>query len=134
MQPDAAYPQILAHLFARQHLGIKLGLTGMRAVCRSLGDPHRAFDSVLVAGTNGKGTTAALLAGALQHSGRRCGLYTSPHLLRFVERTTIAGVSVDQAQVASSYQDLCRAEAHLGLTLTFFEAATAMALSLFAAA
>ena len=134
MQPDATYPQVLAHLFARQHLGIKLGLEGMHAVCRSLGNPQLAFDSVLVAGTNGKGTTAALLAGALQHSGRRCGLYTSPHLLRFVERITIGGGAVTEAQVAGSYQDLCRAEAHLELSLTFFEAATAMALSLFAAA
>jgi dihydrofolate synthase/folylpolyglutamate synthase len=134
MLPDAIYPQTLAHLFARQQLGIKLGLEAMRAVCRSLGDPHRAFNSVLVAGTNGKGTTAALLAAALQHSGRRCGLYTSPHLLRFVERITIVGEPVTHAQVLRSYSALCQAEARLGLSLTFFEAATAMALSLFAEA
>ena len=67
----------------------KPGLAGMEAFCEALGHPERAFRSIHVAGTNGKGSVASLLAAALSSAGLRTGLYTSPHLLDFRERARI---------------------------------------------
>ena len=64
----------------------KPGLDRMRALLGALGDPHEAFRSVHVAGTNGKGSVAAILESVLRHHGLRTGLYTSPHLVDFRER------------------------------------------------
>lgn len=66
----------------------------VRSVLSRLGEPHLAFDSTLVIGTNGKGSTAAMLAGVLTASGARVGLYTSPHLVRVEERIAIDGQRV----------------------------------------
>ena len=67
----------------------KPGLAGMEAFCEALGHPERAFKSIHVAGTNGKGSVASLLASALAGTGIRTGLYTSPHLVDFRERARI---------------------------------------------
>ena len=64
----------------------KFSLDEIRVLLAALGDPHRRFPSVLIAGTNGKGSTAATLASILTVSGLRTGLYTSPHLARVNER------------------------------------------------
>ncbi len=64
----------------------KFELAQMRTLMAALGDPQRAFPSVLIAGTNGKGSTASTLAAILAASGLRTGLYTSPHLVRVNER------------------------------------------------
>ncbi len=69
----------------------KFDLAHMRILCQALGNPQRNFPSVLIAGTNGKGSTAATLASILQASAHRVGLYTSPHLLRINERISRAG-------------------------------------------
>lgn len=68
----------------------KWSLDHIRILLRALGDPHRAFPSVLIAGTNGKGSTAATLASILNAAGLRTGLYTSPHLLRVNERIRLS--------------------------------------------
>src|SRR5207253_8276674 len=67
----------------------KFDLAHMRVLLAALGNPERRFPSVLIAGTNGKGSTAATLASILQASGLRAGLYTSPHLIRINERIQI---------------------------------------------
>ena len=73
----------------------KPGLAGMEAFCEALGHPERAFKSIHVAGTNGKGSVSSLLASALASVGLRTGLYTSPHLVDFRERARIVSLSKD---------------------------------------
>ena len=73
----------------------KPGLAGMEAFCEALGHPERAFKSIHVAGTNGKGSVSSLLASALAGVGLRTGLYTSPHLVDFRERARILSLSKD---------------------------------------
>src|ERR1700688_933346 len=69
----------------------KFDLEYMRVLCRALGDPQRQFPSVLIAGTNGKGSTAATLASIVAAAGYKTALYTSPHLIRVNERIQILG-------------------------------------------
>src|SRR6266536_2126422 len=69
----------------------KFDLAHMRVLLEELGHPEHAFPAVLIAGTNGKGSTASTLASILQAAGHRTGLYTSPHLLRINERVRING-------------------------------------------
>lgn len=75
---------------------IKKGLDNITSLCAALGDPHLQFPSVHIAGTNGKGSTSHMIAGALQHAGYRTGLYTSPHLVDLRERIRIDGVPVSE--------------------------------------
>src|SRR3979411_880055 len=72
----------------------KFDLAHMRVLLKGLGNPELRFPTVLIAGTNGKGSTAATLASILQASGLRTGLYTSPHLLRINERIQINGEEI----------------------------------------
>ncbi|MBK8480289.1 MAG: bifunctional folylpolyglutamate synthase/dihydrofolate synthase [Proteobacteria bacterium] len=100
----------------------------MARALAALGDPQRSLRCVHVAGTNGKGSTAAMLAWALQLAGHRVGLYTSPHLSRFSERMRIDGVEIAAPQLLRL---LDRVQG-CGLELTFFETLTAIALLWFA--
>jgi dihydrofolate synthase/folylpolyglutamate synthase len=77
-----------------QHFGIKLGLENIGTLCATLGNPQNRFLSIHVAGTNGKGSASAMLAGIMQEHGMRTGLYTSPHLARVEERIRIDGAAI----------------------------------------
>ncbi len=81
----------------------KFSLNEIRILLDALGNPHHSFPSVLIAGTNGKGSTAATLASILSASGLRTGLYTSPHLERPNERVRIDGIEIDDASFARLY-------------------------------
>src|SRR3984885_8254395 len=81
----------------------KFDLAHMRVLAAALGDPQATFPSVLIAGTNGKGSTAATLASILTAAGYRTGLYTSPHLLRVNERIQIDGVQISDEDFARLY-------------------------------
>jgi len=122
------YEDTLRRLQGLGRLGVRLGLERMERVMSALGDPQRSYSSVHLAGTNGKGSTAAMIASCLVAAGIRTGLYISPHLSRFTERIQIDGREVDQEQVTRL------AARVLGLAegLSFFEAVTAMALLWFA--
>jgi len=121
-----------ARLFARQRFGARPGLDTMRALLERLGRPDRTFDAVLVAGTNGKGSTAAGLASMLRASGRRVGRYASPHLTWPGERVEVDGVPMaDAAFEDAAATILPHAEA---THATFFEALTALACRRFAEA
>jgi dihydrofolate synthase/folylpolyglutamate synthase len=123
--PDAL-GRALEALYARVPLGMRLGLDAMRASCARLGHPERAFGVVHVAGTNGKGSTAAMVESMARAAGLRTGLYTSPHLCRFAERIRIGGEPIDDAALASLL------ERALGeRDLSFFETATLTALLAF---
>ena len=112
-------------------LGVKLGLERMERVLSRLGNPEKAYQVVHLAGTNGKGSTAALIEAGLRGAGLRTGLYTSPHLCRFTERIRVEGREIPGSRLAAL---LDRVEAVADPDLTFFEAVTAMALLHFAEA
>ena len=81
-----AFAELLARLAGVRTLGVDLGLDRVRLALRRLGDPQRRFAAVQIAGTNGKGSTAAMTEAVLREAGWRTGLYSSPHLARFTER------------------------------------------------
>ncbi len=111
----------------------KFSLAEIAILLDALGSPQRHFASVLIAGTNGKGSTASTLASILAESGIRAGLYTSPHLERVNERIRVSGVEISNDEFARRYftadnasLDLVR-EGRLSQHPSFFETLTAMA-------
>ena len=86
---DGGIDRSIAFLYGLQRHGIKPGLDRTQTLLHALGEPHRAFPAIHVGGTNGKGSTAAMLAAMLESQGYRIGLYTSPHLVDFSERIQI---------------------------------------------
>lgn len=125
-----SYTRAIDYLYNLKWHGIKLGLDNIRRLMAALGEPHTRFRSVHVAGTNGKGSTAAAIAMVLQAAGHRTGLYTSPHLIDFTERIRVDGTPVSPEQVARLTE---RVRAAAGeLPVTFFEFTTAMAFLHFA--
>jgi dihydrofolate synthase/folylpolyglutamate synthase len=124
----ARYTDLLARLEAARTLGVELGLPRVRRGLALLGDPQRRFAAVQVAGTNGKGSTAAMTEAILRAAGIRTGLYTSPHLSRFTERIRVAGAEADGDRLAARDARV----AATGVPLTYFEIATALAFLTFA--
>jgi dihydrofolate synthase/folylpolyglutamate synthase len=122
------YREALEALFRRRRFGVRPGLDGIRALLAGLGDPQRRFRAIHVAGTNGKGSTAAFVESILRAGGLRTGLYTSPHLLRFTERIRVAGVEIGEDEAAA----LAGRTMELAPEATFFEIATGMAFAAFA--
>jgi dihydrofolate synthase / folylpolyglutamate synthase len=110
--------------------GMRPGLERITTLLEALGNPERAFEIVQVAGTNGKGSAAAMLASILQAAGRRVGLYTSPHLVSFRERIRLDGAPIPEADVVDGVEALGTLVARLDATM--FEAVTALALDHFA--
>src|SRR5438874_2950628 len=84
----------------------KFDLAHMRVLLVALENPERTFPSVLIAGTNGKGSTAATLASILRASGLKSGLYTSPHLIRINERIRIGGEQISDEDFAQLHRDV----------------------------
>ena len=124
------YAAALEFLFPRTTT-IKFGLETTESLLAELGNPHTVYPSVHIGGTNGKGSVATLVAGALEAAGWRVGLYTSPHLVSFRERMKVNGVPASRAAVAMWTERL--RPLMLERDATFFEATTAMAFADFAA-
>ena len=116
----------------------KFDLAHMRVLLTAMGNPERHFPSVLIAGTNGKGSTAATLACMLQASGLKTGLYTSPHLIQINERIRLNGRPISDQDFAQLHDLVDRAAGRLVLDgqlpwhPSFFEMLTAMAFEYFA--
>src|SRR5579864_3239580 len=116
----------------------KFDIEHMRTLVAALGHPERRFPAVLIAGTNGKGSTSATLASILRVAGHRTGLYTSPHLIHVNERIQISGVPISDTDFTSTYarvDDVARAlvaNGELKMHPSFFEMMTAMAFVYFA--
>lgn len=124
------YSESLRLLLQLERLGMKFGLRGISRLLKALSDPQKKFRSVHIAGTNGKGSTASMLAAVLTSAGYRTGLYTSPHLVRFEERIRIDGKPIPRASVTRLVSKLKK---HIAANQpTFFEATTALAFAHFA--
>ena len=118
----------LEYLFSLERLGMKFGLENITRLCAALGNPQDAYRTVLVAGTNGKGSVTAMVERGLRAAGHRTGRYTSPHLVRLEERFAIDGREVSTARLRAAAAQVRTAVA---APPTFFEFATAAAFVLF---
>jgi dihydrofolate synthase/folylpolyglutamate synthase len=127
------YPDALAYLGDTRRFGMKLGLEPMRAAAAALGHPEKSLRFIHLAGTNGKGSTAAFCESCLRAAGFRVGLYTSPHLVSVRERVQIDRVPISESAFAEGMTAV--REALRGVEnppATFFELMTALALHHFA--
>jgi len=132
-----SYPDSVRYLYSLGNelkVGAKWGLERMQTILAALGNPERGQRFVHVAGTNGKGSTCAMIANALQHSGLRTGLYTSPHLMEPTERIQIDDAAIGPEDFAQAFEtvhrvseDLLRS-GELDAHPSYFETVTAMAL------
>ncbi len=125
------YQDAIDFLFPLHRFGVKMGLDTIQTLCKALGNPERRLGKVIhISGTNGKGSTSALLASIAKESGEKVALYTSPHLVDFTERIRINGVSIPQDAVVE-YTRFLRPLAEAS-GATFFEVTTAIAFKYFA--
>jgi dihydrofolate synthase/folylpolyglutamate synthase len=115
----------LEYLYQLHNRGIKLGLENIKKILIQCGNPHFEFESIHLAGTNGKGSTASIASKILQTAGYKVGLYTSPHLINFNERIRIDGKPITDMEIINfTKKHKIFFEKH---SITFFEATTAMA-------
>lgn len=126
------YQDELSYLYSLQRFGIKLGLSNIRNLCSLLDNPQENIRTVHIGGTNGKGSTAAVLSAVLQESDYRVGLYTSPHLTDFTERIRINNTQITPEEVSRLVRYIRDRIKDTKLTPTFFEFTTALALLYFA--
>lgn len=125
-----AYNETLRFLYGLQSRGMKFGLRNIKALLKSVGNPEKEFQSIHVAGTNGKGSTASLIASVLMESGCNTALYTSPHLINFTERIRINGIEMPEQRLVQ-YARILRPMIEQ-VNATFFEATTCIAFQYFA--
>jgi dihydrofolate synthase / folylpolyglutamate synthase len=130
------YPETIDYLYGIRLFGQKLGLETMQYLLRLMGDPQQSLRFIHIAGTNGKGSVAAMLHAALSKAGYKTGLYTSPHLVSFCERFHINGRPIAETDVVRLVEQikpvLEKVAAHPEFRApTFFEAVTAIALQYF---
>ena len=132
------YDEALVYLKGRERYGIKFGLANIDRLAQALGRPERRYASLLVAGTNGKGSTVALSESILRASGLKSGRYTSPHLRFVEERIYIEGRPIPREELASAVSRVAEAAERLfedeadRSAPTYFEAMTAAAFLAFA--
>ncbi len=126
------YEEALNAIHAVHWQGHKPGLGRTRALLSALGDPHKALRFVHVAGTNGKGSTAAMLDSCLRAAGYRTGLFTSPYINRFNERVQVDGVPIPDGDLVRLVERVQPAAAAMADTPTEFEFITALGMLWFA--
>ena len=121
---------ILEWLYGLSVHGIKLGLTNTTELLKRLGNPQNSFRKIHVAGTDGKGSTSAMMASILKEPGFKTGLYTSPHIIQFNERISINGENISDEDVrtlVSVIRPIVEDMRNDDMQCTFFEVTTAMA-------
>ena len=123
------YQETLAYIYGLARFGMRPGLERISTILRALGNPDENMPVVHVAGTNGKGSTAAFLSSIVAAGGYRVGLFTSPHLIRFTERMRINGADIAEDAVVRLAQRVIKVAPP---ETTFFEIVTAMAFLHFA--
>ena len=117
----------LDYLYGLIPKGIKFGLNNITAVLSELGNPQLNAQSIQIAGTNGKGSTAAFCESTLRNAGYRVGLYTSPHLVHFCERIQVNRDLMAESEMIKTIFRVKKAVEDIEIPITFFEFATAMA-------
>ncbi len=122
-----SYNNTIDYLYSLQKYGIKLGLDNINKLMQILGNPHNSFRAIHVAGTNGKGSTAAAIASVLHSGGFRTGLFTSPHLISFTERISINQKRITEEDVMNISSKIREKLSGADINPTFFEFVTAMA-------
>lgn len=145
--PPWSYDRALSYLKSRERYGVKFGLENIGRLVTALGNPERRYETLLVAGTNGKGSVAAMLASILRASGLRTGRYTSPHIRFLEERIAVEGSPIGRSELAQCVARVASAAQSLwpeggagaddeedASAPTFFEATTACAFLAFAEA
>ncbi|MBI1810618.1 MAG: bifunctional folylpolyglutamate synthase/dihydrofolate synthase [Nitrospirae bacterium] len=127
------YTAAVNYLYGLQKHGIKLGLDNTVRLLSLLGNPQEKFHSIHVAGTNGKGSTSAMIASILQTAGFKTGLFTSPHLVSFTERIRVNNEEITESDVVSLAEEIRFKiqDSRFKMTPTFFEFITAMGLLYF---
>jgi len=123
------YSKTLLALYDLQKFSIKMGLDNITHLCEYLGNPHRSYPSIHIAGTNGKGSTSILIQKILAAHGLKTGLYTSPHLVDFRERIRINEDLIDTEFIPVLWAHLAKRVDDL--KATFFDATTAIAFKYF---
>ena len=121
--------KILKELFGLQRLGIKVGLEHTEQLLVKIGNPHLHLKFIHIAGTNGKGSTCALINNILKEHGMVVGLYTSPHLVRFNERIQVNGEQISDTDIALFMKK--NVNNIKNIQTTFFETTKAMAFDYF---
>jgi len=124
-----AYQSSLDYLYRLEKFGMIFGLTQVERILEAIGNPHKELQVIHIGGTNGKGSTAAMMASILQHEGYRVGLYTSPHLIDFTERIRINGQEIEKKEVTELTSWMIERVNVAKITdpFTFFDFTTAMA-------
>ena len=133
------YEDAIQYLYGLQRLGIKFGLENITRVLSAIGNPQRRLATIHIAGSNGKGSTAAHLESILLQAGYRVGLYTSPHFIRFTERIRVDREAISEEKVVRWTRAILEALPELraagsqeaSIPITFFEFTTAMAMAHF---
>jgi dihydrofolate synthase/folylpolyglutamate synthase len=120
------YVETISKLFDLQKFGMKFGLDSMRSILQKLGNPEAGQGFIHISGTNGKGSTAAMISASLWEAGFRAGIYTSPHLVTFRERIQINGEMLSHEDV-ENLADFVWKATNPESPPTFFEFVTAMA-------
>jgi dihydrofolate synthase/folylpolyglutamate synthase len=118
---------MLEYLLSRIPLGFSKGLRNMRILCKALGNPQKSFQSIHIAGTNGKGSTAFYLASILQAHGVATGLFTSPHLVSVRERFRINGKIISQSELNSILLQVENTAKTANIEPSYFETLTVAA-------
>ena len=130
IEPPSPLPPNLSFVLGLSPSVMTLGLANMRQLMESLGHPERRFESILIAGTNGKGSVSALLASILQANGKRVGWYTSPHIYSVRERICVEGEPVSLEAMEEAAARIVPLRETIGFS--YFEALTAIAFHVFA--
>jgi dihydrofolate synthase / folylpolyglutamate synthase len=123
------YNQVIEYILQMEKFGIKFGLSNITKLLSHLGNPHNNYPTIHVAGTNGKGSTVAIMEAILTAAGHRVGVYTSPHLVDFRERIKISGRLIEKKYITDFFNN--NRKKIESLPITFFEAVTALAFAYF---
>ncbi|MFA7326077.1 MAG: folylpolyglutamate synthase/dihydrofolate synthase family protein [Candidatus Kapaibacterium sp.] len=121
---------IIANLFSKHRMGIKPGLERTITLAEAMGNPQNSYDTIHVAGTNGKGSTCSVASSLLIESGLKVGLYTSPHIKDFNERIRVNGIAITDDELIEYAEKLLPIAEEMDAT--FFEITTVMAFMYFA--
>lgn len=127
---DQIKADIIANLFSKHRMGIKPGLERTIALAEAMGNPQNSYDTIHVAGTNGKGSTCSVASSILIELGLKVGLYTSPHIKDFNERIRVNGIAITDDELIEYAEKLLPISEEMDAT--FFEITTVMAFMYFA--